>query len=109
MATFIKYNFELLTNFCFEKNITLVSDYSNEKLVGSTKINFFCSKCNKENTKFFSYLIKRNTLCKRCVTIESLPKQKNTMLEKYGVEHASQNAEIRSKIKAGFIRIVMLQ
>lgn len=80
MKNFIKYNFELLTKFCSEKDVKLVSDYSNEIIVGSTKINFFCSNCNKENTKFFSYLIKRNTLCKRCVTIASLPKQKATML-----------------------------
>ena len=99
----IKYSFELLSNFCSEKSVKLVNDYSNETLFGSTKINFYCTKCNKENTKCFTFLIKRNTLCKSCVTIESLPKQRATMLEKYGVEHASQNEEIRNKIKEGFI------
>lgn len=103
MTTPIKYSFELLTKFCSEKDVKLVDDYSNEKLYSSTKINFFCTSCNKENVKCFAYLMKRNTLCKRCVTIQSLPKQKITMLEKYGVEHASQNAEIRNKIKQGFI------
>jgi len=101
--TFIKYSFELLSNFCSEKSVKLVNDYSNETLFSSTKISFYCTKCNKENTKCFAYLIKRNTLCKSCVTIESLPKQRATMLEKYGVEHASQNKEIRNKIKEGFI------
>ena len=99
----IKYSFELLSNFCSEKSVKLVNNYSNETLFGSTKINFYCTKCNKENTKCFTFLIKRNTLCKSCVTIESLPKQRATMLEKYGVEHASQNEEIRNKIKEGFI------
>ena len=103
MTTPIKYSFELLKNFCSEKGIKLANDYSNEKLFGSSKIIFNCTKCNKENIKCFTYLIKRNTLCKSCVTIESLPKQKATMLEKYGVEHASQNEEIRNKIKQGFI------
>jgi hypothetical protein len=99
----IKYNLELLQSFCDEKGVKLVETYNNVKLIGSTKINFYCTTCNKENVKFFSYLIKRNTLCKRCVTIASLPQQKATMVEKYGVEHASQNKEIRDKIKDGFI------
>lgn len=103
MTTPIKYSFELLQKFCLGKGVKLVDDYSSEKLFGSTKINFYCTNCNIENIKCFTYLIKRNTLCKRCVTIASLPQQKATMLEKYGVEHASQNKEIRNKIKEGFI------
>jgi len=100
----IKYNLELLNNFCSNKHVTLANDYTNELLYSSTKINFYCSSCNKENTKRFDYLIKRNTLCKRCVTLQSLTKQKATMLEKYGCEHASQNKEIRNKIKEKFIQ-----
>jgi len=103
MTNPIKYSYELLQNFCSEKGVKLVSDYSNEKLYGSTKINFYCTSCDKTNIKCFTYLIKRNTLCKRCVTIKSLPKQKATMLYKYGVEHASQNEEIRNKTKRVFI------
>ena len=49
MTTPIKYSFELLTKFCSEKDVKLVDDYSNEKLYSSTKINFFCTSCNKEN------------------------------------------------------------
>lgn len=103
MTTQIKYSFELLHNYCLENSVKLVEDYSNVKLCCYTKINFYCTSCKKENTKCFAYLVKRNTLCKRCVTIKSLTKQKATMLEKYGVEHASQNKEIRDKIKKGFI------
>ena len=99
----IKYSFDLLTSFCNEKNVNLLKDYSKEQLFGSSKIIFNCTNCNKENVKCFTYLIKRNTLCKKCVTIQSLPKQKITMMTKYGVEHPSQNIEIRLKIKQGFI------
>ena len=104
MTSPIKYSFELLQKFCHENNVILVNDYLNVTLFGSTKINFYCTNCNKENVKCFTYLIKRNTLCKRCVTIASLPKQKATMLEKYGVEHASQNKEIQNKIKEGNLK-----
>jgi len=103
MKSPIKYSYELLNNFCSENEVTLVNDYSNEKLFGSTKLKFYCTKCKIENSKCFTYLIKRNTFCKKCVTLESLPKQKATMLEKYGVEHASQNKDIQNKTKQGFI------
>jgi len=103
MTSPIKYSFELLQYFCNKNNVKLVDNYENQTLFGSSKINFYCTTCNKQNVKCFTYLIKRNTLCKRCVTIASLPKQKITMLKKYGVEHASQNEEIRNKIKKGFI------
>ena len=99
----IKYSYDLLKSFCDERNVVLTNDYSSDKLFGSTKIIFECTSCKKENTKCFTYLITRNTLCKRCVTIQSLPKQKKTMMEKYGVEHASQNSEIQDKIKKNFI------
>ena len=99
----IKYSYELLKSFCEERSVVLANDYSSNKLFGSTKIVFECTNCKKENTKCFTYLITRNTLCKRCVTIQSLPKQKKTMMEKYGVEHASQTAEIQDKIKKNFI------
>jgi hypothetical protein len=45
----------------------------------------------------------KNSLCKICITKNSLPKQKETMMNKYGVEHASQSVTIRQKIKTGFI------
>jgi len=99
----IKYSFELLTSFCAKNNVKLSHDYSEEKLFGSTKIMYHCTKCDNVNVKCFTYLIKRNTLCKRCVTIESLPKMKATMLEKYGVEHPSQSQEIKDKILNGYI------
>ena len=102
MSPPIKYSTELLHEFCNKNNITLLKEY-NDKLYGTTKIIFSCTNCNIENIKCFTYLIKRNSLCKRCVTIQSLPKQKQTMMEKYGVEHASQNKEIQAKIKQGFI------
>lgn len=99
----IKYSFNLLQQFCNENNVKLTDDYVNITLFGSSKIKFYCTKCNKENIKCFTYLIKRNTLCKRCATIESFPKQRETMLKKYGVVHPSQNEEIKNKIKKGFI------
>jgi len=99
----IKYSYELLNNFCLKNNVTLANNYEFDKLFGSSKITLYCTMCNKETTKCFTYLIKRNTLCKSCVTIESLYKQRETMMKKYGVEYASQSDAIKNKIKQGFI------
>ena len=100
----IKYSLELLKNFCYEKQVKLGKNYDDEELFGSTKIVYYCTNCNNENIKSFTFLIKRNTLCKRCVTIESLEKQKVTMLAKYGVDHPSKSKEIKNKIVNTFIK-----
>ncbi len=98
-----KYTFELLKTFTEKNNIELLCDYTNVKLKGNVVINLNCTKCKTNISKRFDYLINRNSLCKRCVTIESLPKFKKTMMEKYGSEHPSQVKEIKDKIKNGFI------
>lgn len=99
-----KYNFELLNNFCIEHNIVLLADYSNILLEYATKIKLQCKQCNAETLKCFAYMINtKNSLCKICITKNSLPKQKATLMQKYGVEHASQSEIIKIKIKKGFI------
>ena len=99
----INYNYELLHNLCNEKGITLKNDYSNCKLYGNSKIDFLCPNCNADVCKYFNFMITRNALCKRCIVIKSLPKQRKTMLEKYGVEHSLQSNIIKEKIKKVFI------
>jgi len=99
----INYNSELLYNLCNEKGIKLKKDYNNIKLYCNTKIEFICPTCGIDVSKYFTYMIKRNALCKSCITINSLSKQKNTMMQKYGVEYPSQSKEIKEKIKKGFI------
>lgn len=98
------YNITLLNNFCKKNNIKLLNDYCDEKINCRTIIIFYCTVCNKENSKRFSYLINRNTLCKSCVTKKSFTKQKITMMEKYGVEHVSKMPGIKQKIKDSFIK-----
>jgi len=100
----VKYTNDTLQKFCQKNNIELLADYSNLCLTHNTKILLTCKQCLSKTEKCFSYMIKtENSLCKKCITINSLPKQKNTMLIKYGVEHASQSETIRDKIKQGFI------
>jgi hypothetical protein len=99
-----KYNYQLLNTFCTENSITLLEDYQDSNLTYSTKIKLICKQCLNGTEKCFAYMIKtKNSLCKICITKNSLPKQKETMMNKYGVEHASQSVTIRQKIKTGFI------
>ena len=99
-----KYTFKLLNCFCKENSITLLVDYTNLYLQHNSKILLKCKQCLVETEKCFAYMIKtKNALCKKCITINSLPKQKETMLNRYGVEHASQSTIIKQKIKEKFI------
>ena len=99
-----KYNVDLLNSFCKENDIILLTDYNNLFLNYNSKIILQCKQCLVETEKCFGYMVKtKNSLCKKCITINSLPKQKVTMLNKYGVEHASQSITIKNKIKQGFI------
>lgn len=98
-------NFEKLTIFANKHNITLLKDYQNDKIVYNTKIHLKCPGCNHETYKCFRYmLIKEVALCKICITIKSLPKQRETMMNKYGVSHCSQDKNTREKIKSTFIK-----
>jgi hypothetical protein len=98
------YNFDLLNNFCKENNIILLDDYKNLYLKHNSKIRLECKQCLVETEKCFRYMVKtKNSLCKNCITINSLSKQKATMLIRYGVEHASQSRVIKANIKQGFI------
>ena len=100
-----KYNFELLDQFCKENNIILLVDYTNLHLKSNSKIILTCKQCLVKTEKCLGYMIKtKNSLCKKCITINSLSKQKETMVKKYGVEHPSQSIEIKQKIKQGFIK-----
>jgi hypothetical protein len=100
----MKYNIQLLQEFCKENNIKLLEDYTNKIFEYSSKIILECKQCNTQTEKCFAYMIKtKNALCKRCITINSLQKQKETMMKRYGVEHPSQSDIIKLKIKQGFI------
>lgn len=99
-----KYNFNLLNEFCNENNVVLLEDYQNIYLEYSSKILLKCNQCLNSTEKCFAYMIKtKNTLCKICITKNSLPKQKETMLKRYGVEYPCQSDVIKEKIKNGFI------
>jgi hypothetical protein len=97
----VKYNLDLLIKFCNENHITLLKDYSGEKLNYEAKIIAKCVNCDNEMVrKTFGKLYKnRNFGCIECSKNISKQKFKSTCLEKYGVSTPFQSYEVKDKIK----------
>ena len=120
-----KYNIEYLLHFCEESNITLTNNYANEIINRDTIINGKCitNGCDDIFNRSFRELIKLNGYCANCCkeigkhkiietnlkkfgydnamkNKEVKQKQKNTIFEKYGVEHISQLDTIKEQIKS---------
>jgi hypothetical protein len=120
----VKYDINILTDFCNKNKIVLTNDYSNQFINRDTVINGMClySDCKNIFTKPLRQLLKINGYCEKCSKengkikiketnlikfgVENVmnnneikEKQKNTILEKYGVEHISKLEEIKEQKK----------
>jgi len=100
MSGEIKYNIDLLNNFCKENNLNILENFENTKVNCNVKLT---SKCiNKDCNDFFNkklhilYKTKVFT-CKNCTSKQRLKNYKETIINKYGVEHISQLQEIKEK------------
>jgi hypothetical protein len=116
----VKYDINVLDNFCNENNILLAYDYSNKLVNRDTIIEGICKNYNCENifSKPFRQLLKINGYCEICSIengkIKNLEtnikkyhvdnvmkfqnfkdKQKQSIINKYGVEHISQLESIK--------------
>ena len=76
-------------DFIIDKNIT--RDLS---------IKFKCGKCGEDGEKIFRILYEKGCFCKTCSGMICIEKQRQTNLERYGVENPFQSSEIKEKIKA---------
>lgn len=61
-----RYNFEYLQEMCCNKNIKLIENYSDKKIMSQTFIKFECIICKEHATKQFINIEKINALCKNC-------------------------------------------
>ena len=61
-----RYNLEYLQEMCCSKNIKLVEDYSDKKIMSQTFIKFECIICKEDAIKQFINIEKINALCKNC-------------------------------------------
>jgi hypothetical protein len=96
----LKHDYTLLKKIFDENNSTLLQDYSTTYLTRDTRILGKCILCENSFNKTFDKINKnRNFGCEKCCKILKFNKIKNTMLDKYGVEYASQAEQFRDKMK----------
>jgi len=98
--TIMKYDYNLLDEYCKKNKIELLGDFSKIKN-REEKIKATCSSvyCMNVVEKTFRLLIQCGCYCKSCMKIVRKEKVKNTSLEKYGVEHVLQSNIVRDKSK----------
>ena len=97
----IKFNSELLEVFCKEYNINLLNKIE-ENITCNTKLTAKCinESCNETFTKKFHVLYKSKIFtCKKCTIIAGQQKNKNTIMQKYGVEFIGQVSDVKEKKK----------
>jgi len=101
----MKYDYNILLDFCKEQNISLCEDYSNVILNRETQIKGICKteSCDNPFTKGFRALLNPNGYCISCAKKFGKEKAKQTNMEKYGVEHTTQSKEVKDKIKNSFL------
>ena len=95
----MRYDYNLLTQYCEKNGIKLTNDYSKEKVVNYTVIVEKCLKCDEICSKTFRLFISTGCFCKIHTSQNGKEKSKATNLTKYG-SHPLQNKEVQEKRKA---------
>jgi hypothetical protein len=101
----VKYDINVLDNFCNENNILLTDDYSNKLVNRDTIIEGICNNYNCENifSKPFRQLLKINGYCDFCSKENGKTKILETNIKKYGVGHFMKLQEFKDKQKQTMI------
>ena len=96
-----QYNYEYLQEFCQDTSITLLKDYSNEKINRDAIIKGKCKtdKCCETFCKGFRQLTISGGFCKGCTELNRQRKVDLTNLINYGCKNVFQSEEVKNKIK----------
>ena len=100
MTSDIKYNYELLNNFCKENNLNILENFEETTVNCNVKLTSKCiiDDCNEFFNKKFHILYKTKIFtCKNCTTKQRLKNYKESIMNKYGVENINQLQEIKDK------------
>ena len=96
----LRYDFNLLQKICQEECINLLVDYSESKINRDTRIIAKCIICdNSFNKSFNKFNRQRNFGCNLCAKKIKTTRIGETMMEKYGVEHAVHSPIFKEKMK----------
>ena len=100
MPTKLRYDYTLLKSICDEGGVTLLKNYEDLYITRDTRIIGKCILCVNSFDKSLNNLHKqKNYGCLSCAKLLKTDRIKETMLEKYGVEHAAQSQFFRDKMK----------
>jgi len=101
----VKYDINVLNNFCNENNIILAYDYSNKLVNRDTIIEGICKNCNCENifSKSFRQLLKINGYCEICSKENGKIKILETNIKKYHVDNVMKFQNFKDKQKQSII------
>jgi hypothetical protein len=102
----VKYDVNMLIDFCDKNNILLIDDYSNKFINRDSKIEGICKNdcCENIFNKSFRELLKINGYCKDCSKENGKTKIKETNLIKFGFDNPMKNKEIKEKLKETIIK-----
>lgn len=96
----LRYDYNLLKSICDEGGVTLLKNYEDLYITRDTRIIGKCILCVNSFDKSLNNLYKqKNYGCLSCAKLLKTDRIKETMLEKYGVEHAAQSQFFRDKMK----------
>lgn len=97
----VKYDINMLMDFCDKNNILLTNDYSDKFINRDSKIEGICKNecCENIFNKPFRELLKINGYCQDCSKENGKLKIIETNLKKYGVNCCLKLESIRDKIK----------
>ena len=97
----VKYDVNMLYNFCNDNNILLSNDYSNNLINRNTIIEGICKNLDCENifSKPFRELLKINGYCKICSKENGKIKIVETNIKKYNVDNVMKLQDFKIKLK----------
>jgi len=97
----VKYDVNILMEFCNKNNILLIDDYSDRFINRDSLIEGICKNdcCENIFNKPFRELLKINGYCQDCSKENGKAKIIQTNLNKYGVYNPMKNEEIKEKLK----------
>ena len=97
----VKYDTNMLIDFCEKNNIILENDYSHKFINRDYIVEGFCKNNECKNTfkKPFRELLKLDGYCTDCSKEIGKLKIKNTNIKKYGVDNPMKNKSFKDKLK----------
>jgi hypothetical protein len=100
MSTKLRYDYNLLKSICEDGGVTLLKNYKDLYITRDTRIIGKCILCDNSFDKSLNKLYKqKNYGCLSCAKFLKIERIKDTMLNKYGVEHAAQSEFFKDKMK----------